>query len=218
MRTLALTCAILAAPWIAQAQKTITVSGSGRVQLPPDRVSFSLGVTTQRASVAEAVRENSEKTRRVVAALKTHGVTDPEIQTSSFSIDQPWEAGRRIADQYLVRNSVTVTRKDPGAMSELLQAAVDAGANQAYAPRFFLADSSTARDRALELAYRDARARAEKLAGVAGKALGDPIMITTERNLVPQVGGNLQVTADAPPIETGLTTTVATVIVTFELK
>src|SRR5207253_8831968 len=90
------------------AQRTITVSGTGHAQLPPDRVSFSVGVATQRGSVADAFRENNDKTARVIGALKAHGVAAPEIQTSNFSIAEPFEGGRRVVGQYLVQNQVMV--------------------------------------------------------------------------------------------------------------
>src|SRR2546430_9944704 len=36
------------------------------------------------------------KTRRVIDALKAKGVASSEIRTSNFSLQQPWENGRRI--------------------------------------------------------------------------------------------------------------------------
>ena len=198
-------------------QRTITVSGSGRVQVVPDRFSFVVGVTTRGRAVGDAVKENSGKTAHVVAALKAAGVTDAEVQTSNFSIDQPYENGRQVSDQYVVRNTVTVTRTNPKNASDLLQAAIDAGANQAFGVRFFAADLSAARDRALEAAYRDARARAEKLASAAGHSLGDALAMTTERPASPLVGG-VEAQSAPPPIEAGMSNVFATLYVTFEMK
>jgi uncharacterized protein YggE len=204
----------------AFAQRTITVSGTGRVDVVPDRAQFTVGVSTRAGSVAEAVRENNEKTRRVIDALKARGVAPAEIQTTNFSLQQPWENGRRVVGQYDVQNNVTVTRKGVGAMSELLQAAVDAGANQAWSVHFFVADVSAARDKALAAAYIDAKGRAEKLAEAAGKKIGDPLMITTEQPPAPPRVGSAQamVVAEAPPVESGSQSVSAMVVVTFELK
>ena len=215
----ALLVVVFAATGLAQ-PRTITVSGSGQVQVTPDRAQFTVGVATRGGSVSEAVRENNEKTRRVIEALKARGVTAGEIQTANFSLQQPYESGRRVVGQYDVQNNVTVTRKTPGAgaMSELLQAAVDAGANQAWSVRFFVADVSAARDKALAAAYADAKTRAEKLAAAAGKSLGEPLVITTEQPPNPPRVGAVEAMAVAPPIESGMQAVNATIVVTFELK
>lgn len=202
--------------------RTITVSGNGHAAAEPDRVSFTVGVSTRRPTVGEAFRENNASTARLVAALKAKGATDGEIQTSNFMIEQPYEAGRVVANQYVVRNSVTVTRHDLKNVSELLQAAIDAGANQAFGLHFFIADPSPLRDRALEAAFRDARARAEKLAAVAGRSLGETLEVTTERPISPfagsLVGGVVGGVEGGPPMEPGVTTMNVTLYVTFELK
>lgn len=202
--------------------RTITVSGNGHAAAQPDRASFTVGVSTRRPTVGDALRENNASTARVIAALKGRGATDAEIQTSNFMIEQPYEAGRAVTNQYVVRNNVTVTRRDLKNVSELLQAAIDAGANQAFGLRFFIADPSPVRDRALEAAFRDARARAEKLAAVAGRSLGETLSITTERPMSPFVGnvagGVVGGVEGGPPMEAGVTTMNVTLFVTFELK
>ena len=215
----ALLAVIVAATALAQ-PRTITVSGAGQAQVTPDRAQFTVGVATRGGSVSEAVRENNEKTRRVIEALKARGVAAGEIQTTNFSLQQPYESRRRVVGQYDVQNNVTVTRKSAGAgaMSELLQAAVDAGANQAWNVRFFAADASAARDKALAAAYADAKSRAEKLAAAAGKSVGDPLVITTEQLPNPPRVGAAEPLAVTPPLEAGTQAVNATVVVTFELK
>jgi hypothetical protein len=214
-----LAVALFFAAATAFAQRTITVSASGQVQVTPDRAQFTVGVSTRGGSVGDMVRENNEKTRRIIEALKAKGVGAAEIQTSNFSIQLPWENGKRLIGQYDVQNNVTVTRKDPASMSELLQAVLDAGANQAWNDRFFVADPSAARDKALAAAYADAKGRVEKLAAAAGKSIGEPLLITTEKlPSPPHVGGEAIALAAPPPVEAGMQSVGATIVVTFELK
>lgn len=216
--------ALLALPLLGadDNRNTITVTGTGNVKTPPDRVSFTVGVNTTRQSVRDAFAENNGKTQRVVDALKTRGVKPQEIQTSNFSISGEITETGRPSGRYVVSNLVTVTREDPKGVSDLLQAAIDAGANTANSLQFFLSDPSEAQNRALEKAYADARTRAERLAKAAGKTLGDAIMITTAQGYanyaMNAVTENITVTAEAPAIESGITDTIASVTVTFELK
>jgi len=208
----------------ADTEHTLTISGTGMAKAVPDRVSFTVGVSTTAKSVKEAFRANNVKTRAVVDALKKAGVKDGEIQTTNFSIDQPYDAEqRKRTDGFVVSNNVTVIRRDPAAVSDLLQAAIDAGANQAGSLNFFVADPSAARDEALAMAFADARARAEKLAAAAKRTLGAATSINTngassygylQQNTVQAI----TVTADSPDIETGVSRITETVTVTFELK
>jgi uncharacterized protein YggE len=202
---------------------TITVGGSANIFVKADRGQFTVGVSTRATTVPAALHANNEKTQRVIDALKAHGVAPNEIATANFSIEEPYENGRRVAGEYQVRNSVTVTRSDIASVSDLLQVAIDAGANQAWNVRFFLAEPGAVRDQALAAAYRDARTRAEKLAAAAGKTVGDLVALTTEQMpALPRVGGvgmeAMTVTASAPPMEAGMQMVVANVVAQFELK
>src|SRR5712664_392173 len=48
--------------------RTIVVTGTAAVRVPPDRVSFSVGVETEAPSVAKAVEANSAKVAALLAA------------------------------------------------------------------------------------------------------------------------------------------------------
>ena len=140
----------------------ITVTGTGAARAVPDHVSFTVGVVTTSGSIAQSFHSNNEKTDRVVRALKGHGVKDEEIQTSNFTIDSPYDprTQAKSTSLYMVMNNVTVTRDDPKSVSDLIQVAIDAGANSASNLVFFNTNPTAARDRAIELAIRDARAQA----------------------------------------------------------
>src|SRR5579884_835334 len=76
--------------------ETISVTGTGRATLTPDRFTFTAGVQTQAPTVEEAVNENNNKMSAVIAALKHAGATDAEVHTSNFSIypQQVYEQGQ----------------------------------------------------------------------------------------------------------------------------
>jgi uncharacterized protein YggE len=154
----------------------VTVAGTGVVRLIPDRVSFTVGVETEAASVMQAFKENSSKLTAVLAALKAKGVQPREIQTSNLEVAARSDEDRK-RNGFSVSNLVTVTRDDPANVADLLQAAISAGANQAGRFRFFVAEPSKAQARGLELAYQDARSKAERLAALANVSLGDALRI-----------------------------------------
>jgi uncharacterized protein YggE len=157
--------------------RQVSVNGSSVVRLPPDRVSFSVGVETQAASVAEAFRANNSKLSALLNALKAKGVQGKEIQTSDLEISSRDAEDKKLAG-FRVSNLVTVTREDPATVGDLLQAAVTAGANQAGSLRFFVAEPAKVQRRGLELAYQDAQTKAEALAGLAKRSLGEVVCVS----------------------------------------
>ena len=112
---------------------TIAVTGAGAATLAPDRVTFTVGVESMAPSVQAAVDENNARIGAVLAALKKEGATEKEIRTAGISISpqMDYQQGRapRVAG-YQVSNRVTVTRSDFANVGRLLQASIDAGANQ----------------------------------------------------------------------------------------
>jgi uncharacterized protein len=154
----------------------VRVVGSATVRLPPDRVTFSVGVETLHANVSEAFRGNARKVEAVLAALKAKGVQPNELQTAALDISSRNPDGTP-ARGYRVSNRVMVTRESAAAVGELIEAAIGAGANEANQLSFFVADPGAAQKRGLELAFATARAKAETLAALAKQPLGEALCV-----------------------------------------
>lgn len=161
--------------------ETITVSGLAKVRLTPDRAVFTVSVETTAATVEEAVKQNNAKIAQVIAALKKAGATDKEIQTTNFSIypqQEFVENKRPRVVGYQVSNGLTVTRENISDAGKLLQAAVDAGANQAGGLSLMVSDHTRGREEGLQRAFQDAKQKAEILAKAAGRTVGRALYIT----------------------------------------
>jgi uncharacterized protein YggE len=221
---------LLAATALAQtpAPETVTVTGTGRVSLQPDRYTFTAGVQTQAASVEDAVNENNTRVSAVVAALKKAGAADADIRTSGFSIypQQDYQQGHppRVVG-YQVTNNITVTRKQIGDAGKLLQAAISAGVNTASGLTFDVSDPRRGRDEVLKAAVEDARAKAAVLAAAAGRTLGRAITINEMGSQAPppprpQMLRNAAVAeaVSVVPVESGAYEVTSSVMVVFELK
>lgn len=200
--------------------RSISVSGTAVQRLKPDRVTFSVGVQTHGLSVTGAFDAASSRINQVIDSLKKKGVTPDEMQTSRFNISTV-PASRDKARSFIVSSQVTVTRSDITSVGDLIQTAVDAGANLTGGLRFYLADDKAARKRGLELAFRDARSKAETLAALSKQPLGDVICATDESVNPVQRGGRdvfMARAASTPQIEPGLEDRVYNVSIVFELK
>lgn len=163
-------------------ERTIRVDGSGVVAAEPDEVVLRLGVETIAETAREALSQNSERMQTVIEALKEEGVPAEGIQTSTVSLSPQYdEAPSREPDAprdrelvgYRARNTVEVRSKDLEAVGELLDLAVDAGANRVQGIRFEVSNATELLSQARDAAWEDAKQKAEQLASLADSELGE---------------------------------------------
>src|SRR5687768_9244598 len=168
--------------------ETVSVSGTGRSSVTPDRFSFNVGVQTVALTVDDAVAENNKRVAAVIAALKAAGAQDKDIQTSNFNIwpQQDHQEGRqpRITG-YQVINNVNVRSTKVADAGRLLGVAIGAGVNTSSGINFEVSDPARGRDQGLRSAFDDAKAKATLLAQAAGRTLGRVLTISEGAHSVP---------------------------------
>ena len=211
------------------APETVTVSGTGRSTLTPDRFTFSVGVQTLSPTVDEAVRENNRRVQSVIAALKAAGATDKDIQTSNFNIwpQQDYQQGKlpRILG-YQVSNNITVRSTKIADAGKLLGIAIGAGVNTSSGLNFEVADPARGREQGLRAAFDDAKAKATLLAQAAGRTLGRALIINeggsgnnTPPPYLPQRAAmEMRVGGGDVPVESGAQEISFSITATFELR
>ncbi len=201
--------------------RTLVVTGTGKVEVAPDLVTVNLGVQTVGEDIAQVVAENNRRSQRVQQAVLALGVAQEDVRTISFNVspqEQYDETGNPTGvTVYWVDNTVTVTLRQVDRLGELLQAAVDAGANTIQGVSFSVDDPSAAEAEARQLAMQDARARAEMLAQAAGAALGEPVSINTSVFVPSPYAGGIG-GGGGVPVSPGMAEVQVQVYVTYELK
>jgi hypothetical protein len=176
-------------------RNTLTVTGQSQVALTPDIAYVSIGVRTEGPDVGSAVSRNANVVDDVMAVMEGSGISPEDMRTSNFSVyssDQYSNTGERIGLNYFVDNTVYVTVRDLASLGDLLDDAVDSGANSIWGVQFDVSDRSAATAEARDLAVADANAQAEALAGIAGLSLGDLVSISFSQGgagLYPSYGG-----------------------------
>ena len=168
--------------------ETITVVGQGSASVKPDVATVSLGVETSAGTVGEAATENHTIMESILAALEEIGIESKDIQTMNYNIrldsypEQfgPVESGMAESKpMYRVTNMVSVTIRDLDTVGDVLDAVLEAGANDIWGINFAVDDQAQAQDEARAAAIEDALARAGALAELSGVELG-PVMSVTE--------------------------------------
>jgi hypothetical protein len=162
--------------------RTITVVGEGKVSIKPDVARAAIGVEVVEPTVKAASAANKELIEAVLAALKEQGIAEKDIQTSGFSIfaERFGPMGPLPADevQYRVSNNVSVKIRALDSIGAILDAAVEAGANNIYGVDFSLDDPNAVESSAREKAVADAKAKAEELALLTGLKVGNVVSIS----------------------------------------
>lgn len=191
----------------------ITVNGTGSVETVPDQAQFSLGVQSPGPTAREALAANSERVRRVLAALLAAGVAKRDVQTQNVSVSRAYpDSG------YSAQNSVSVTIRDLAKAGSILDAASNAGANDVYGPTLTRSNQDELQAKALREAVDDARAKAGALADAAGVRLGSVTAITeSAAEPMPYYAAELAKRATSAPIEPGRQEIQASVRVTFAI-
>lgn len=157
----------------------IVVTGRASMSVPADEVRLSISVVSEGGEPSKVIEENSQRVARVLDALQRAGIGDDEVSSGWFSI-QPMYSQPKMGERnfkprivgYRVRNSVIVKTQQLRLAGELVQAAVDSGANRVDSVIFGLADERARRSDVLAQAVANAKSDAEAVATAAGARLG----------------------------------------------
>ncbi len=167
---------------------TVSTPGTATVNVKPDKVSVTVGVETDGETAAEAAATNAELMEQVLAALRALGISDEQIATSNYSVFPTYES-RPAAEAcimiyptppeclpkneivgYKATNSVTVTVDADFDAGNIIDSAIEAGANNVNGAYFFVSQERQheIRDSLIGEAIANARSRADKAAEAVG--------------------------------------------------
>jgi len=158
----------------------LSVSGTGIARVAPDMATIQLGVTSQADSANAAMDQNSDQQSAVLKALTDAGIDQAQIQTSGLNLNplMKYDEDRTPSvTGYQASNIVTVRVTDLARLGEVLDAIVNAGANEISGITFAREDGADAQDDARRQAVTDARRKAQVLAEAAGLTLGPVLTI-----------------------------------------
>jgi uncharacterized protein len=172
------------------APSVVTVPGSGTASAPPDAMHVRLAASTLRATLAAALADSERAAARLREVFAAAGVTGPDAATTGLAVhaEQEWAEGRgaRVTG-YRSEHQLLVVLRDLAAAGRLLGDALVSGGDDVRLDgvSFVVEDDRPLRDRARDAAWQDARARAEQLAGLAGRTLGDVVTVCEGSAVVP---------------------------------
>ncbi len=208
----------------APEQGWIQVSGSGSVQVAPDRARVAFAMETRASAADRAAAANADAMDAVLTALRDASVEGLTLATYGYSLRPEYSATNnqrtREIVAYTVLNNVSATIEDVDAVGRVIDVAIGSGANRVSTISFFASDTEAARTEALAEAVRNARSEAEVIARSLGHELGAPLEINGgAQRPQPRMAemADASFRAAATPIEAGDQTVTANVSIRFAL-
>jgi uncharacterized protein len=206
------------APTQVRAGHSIVVTGQGSVRTVPDRAQVSLGVSTDGRTASAALRANNAEIAKVIAAVKAEGIAAADIQTEQVSLSLRYSQTGDAVGGYTATNSLAVVVRSLAKVGPVIDAGVEAGANQVSGPRLVLSDQNALYRQAIRVAIANARAKARAIARASGLTLRRITNVAESGGPAPlPVDAKTALPATGPPIEPGSTLVQATLTVTFSV-
>jgi uncharacterized protein YggE len=208
---------------------TITVTGIGTASAEPDTAYLELGVEIVNEDLAAAYTEASDKLTQITAALVDLGIDANDIRTSSVNVypqDQYDQNGQMSGRTYRVSSTLRIKVADVSMVSDVIDTAVNAGANTIYSFNFAIEDTAGLEEQARQQAVANAKDRAQQLADALGVTVGNPVVISesygSQTPPIPYASGggyDMAVAQSASlPVASGQLDVTVQILVTFAIS
>ena len=167
-----------------RADQGITVSGSATIDATADRAAWTVTVTRQGTSAAEAAQGLLRDIDIVSAFLRDGGLSDEQITIGGVTTSPIW-GNEGATGQFQASSALRVRSEDVHVVANLNRTLSKVLTGQGgitlenAAPEYYVSNLADLRPRVQELAVRDARTRAQVMVEALDGRLGDVTSITT---------------------------------------
>lgn len=205
---------------VTQKQDLFTVTGEGKVTVVPDTAVVNLGITANSPTVKTAQTQANTVINKVTEELKGLEIADKDIKTSNYSIypQYDYQSGITRITGYQVNASLTITVREMDKVNQVIDIATANGANTVGGIQLTVDEKRQKEllQQAREEAVKEAKAKAESLAGTTGITLGKIVNIQETNGNAPQPiyakemmavsgGGDTQIQPGSTDISTSVT-------------
>lgn len=216
---------------------SINMSGVGEVVAIPDVASFNFAVNESALKVEDAQKVATEKINKALDYLKTQGIEERDIKTTSYNVNPKYEwkqgvcnemmcdSGKSVLVGYEVTQNVDVKVRDTSKAGEILAGIGSLGISNVSSLQFKVDDDEALKAEARAKAIADAKKKVESVAKDLGVKIVKVISYYEEDYGTPYydsyMGGDMMMekaALAAPQLPTGENKITSRVSVTFEIK
>lgn len=162
----------------ATAGATVTVSATGTAAAQPDQAVVYVAVTAEAPTAGEATTRVANNVSRLRDSLDSETLSVMAVETVDYQVGE--ETGEN-ETTYVARHAFAVTTDEPNLAGDVIDVAVNAGADEVGGVRFQLSEDrrQEVRADAIDAAVTDAQVQAEALSNSTGLTLGEIQSIST---------------------------------------
>ncbi len=155
----------MAAPALAQTNG-IHVSGQGSLEVEPDMGYVSMHVRREGSDPAELRREIDEVVRAILKLVRNLKVAESDVTTAALSITPRYRRrdSETVVDGVIATQTILITLRDLDLFGRLLNRSLEEGVNNVDPIRLDTSRRVELENQALEVAMKDAREEAARIA------------------------------------------------------
>jgi uncharacterized protein YggE len=153
----------------------VVVGADGKFEANPDTAVVEFNISAQQDNSRAAYDQASKQAEQVRQILRSNGIDPKEAQLGYYQM-QPvydYKPAKRKLVGYQVNVNVSVKLKDFSKVAPIVQQLSDAAISDEASVNYTLEDTDGAKTKAVEDAYRKARANANAVANASGRPLGE---------------------------------------------
>ena len=209
-------------------KRTLSVTGSGKVDAAPDVAYLTLSVETLAKNASQAVKDNSGTTNKVIEAIKAKLGKDDKVSTAGYSLAPVYEYNNQTNKTdfkgYRASNRIIVEAHNLKEIGNIIDSTAEAGLNNVESLSFDTTKRDEIRREAIVEAVRDAKATAETLSKAAGVTITKILQLSPSFDYPVPVYRDYALAKEASPaapptpIEPGDISISASVSIVFEIE
>ena len=166
---------------------SVQVTGSGDVNVTPNVATVTFGVLVNRDNAADAQSAANAVIAAALHNLHALGIPDRHIQTQDISLQPRFDNSGNVIIGYQASQTLAVQVYTLRTVGSVVDAGVNAHANNNVSISYGLSDPNKAQTEALTLAVQHARARALAAAAAVGRSLaGAHVQVSQSSEAQPQ--------------------------------
>jgi uncharacterized protein len=162
-------------PTITAQPNTVFVGADGKFEANPDTALVQFNISVQEDNSKAAYDRASKAAEQVRQILRSNGIEPAAAQLGYFSVEPVYDytKAKRKLVAYKVTVDVSLKLKDFTKIAPIVQQLSDGDITDEQSISYTLEDMDAAKTKAVEDAYRRARASAEAVARAGGRTLGE---------------------------------------------
>lgn len=209
----------------------ISVIGEGKSFITPDTLNINLSISELEKTTDLAQKKSNEKLAKVQEVISLFTIEKKDIQTTNASINPEYDRSKEQRQLLGYRSTQTLNIKMTGSGFEqkgadFIAKISEIGGVSIDNTTFSITDENKGTEQARERAFKDAQAKAEQLAKLAGVKLGKVSLISEQSSQsyprpMYTAAKEMAVSdsvAGATPLSAGETEVSMTISVNYEIK